>query len=217
VSQFVLPRLPNTLASAERRGGSSSTTVFRRPCWYRRWWAAYGMHVRRHGENSWLLHCMFSPCGRPKNFDSPAAVYSDGQSHPWYTPMVRVTRGRTFSTTTSHHIICSDYVHCQINVTATAHWCKNLSFSFTRLARLPCVHAHLSAHVKTATTCSQAYEDKYHNFSTMLMAQLGTSLVACVLLWLVSALTLQLVKHDGGSDVTVCRCSSAVGFIRQLT
>jgi hypothetical protein len=28
---------------------------------------------------------------------------------------------------------------------------------------------------------------------------------------------LQLVKHDGGSDVTVCRCSSAVGFIRQLT
>ena len=51
----------------------------------------------------------------------------------------------------------------------------------------------------------------------MLMAQLGTSLVACVLLWLVSALTLKLVKHDGGSDVTVCRCSSAVGFIRQLT
>ena len=51
-----------------------------------------------------------------------------------YTPMVRVTRGRTFSTTTSHHIICSDYVHCQINVTATAHWCKNLGFRLQDLA-----------------------------------------------------------------------------------
>ena len=25
-----------------------------------------------------------------------------------------------------HDTICSDYVHCRINVTATAHWCENL-------------------------------------------------------------------------------------------
>jgi hypothetical protein len=39
------------------------------------------------------------------------------------------TRGRTFTTATSHDIICSDYVHCRTNVTATAHWCENLGCS----------------------------------------------------------------------------------------
>ena len=39
------------------------------------------------------------------------------------------TRGRTFTTATSHDTICSDYVHCRINVTATAHWCENLGCS----------------------------------------------------------------------------------------
>ena len=116
-----------------------------------------------------------------------------------------------------HHIISYARTMCTVrSMSPRLHTgAKTLALGYRTW--LPCVHAHLSAHVKTATTCSQAYEDKYHNFSTMLMAQLGTSLVACVLLWLVSALTLQLVKHDGGSDVTVCRCSSAVGFIRQLT
>ena len=28
-----------------------------------------------------------------------------------------------------HDTICSDYVHCRINVTATAHWCENLGCS----------------------------------------------------------------------------------------
>ena len=45
--------------------------------WYSHWWSAYGNHVRRHGENSWLLHCIFSPCDRHEgHFDSPLSAGS---------------------------------------------------------------------------------------------------------------------------------------------
>ena len=113
-----------------------------------------------------------------------------------YTPMVRVTRGilRWSESPVAehsaplHHIISYARTMCTVrSMSPRLHTgAKTLALGYRTW--LPCVHAHLSAHVKTATTCSQAYEDKYHNFSTMLMAQLGTSLVACVLLWLVSAL-----------------------------
>ena len=113
-----------------------------------------------------------------------------------YTPMVRVTRGilRWSESPVAehsaplHHIISYARTMCTVrSMSPRLHTgAKTLALGYRTW--LPCVHAHLSAHVKTATTCSPAYEDKYHNFSTWLMAQLGTSLVACVLLWLVSAL-----------------------------